>query len=47
MYVGTAVSGDREMSIFSRPLKGSLHHGLILAGYIVPFIFTGLYLELC
>ena len=40
LYVGTAVDGNHPMSIWKRPLKRSVHHGIILAGYIVPFVVT-------
>ena len=39
-YLGTAVNGDRPMSIFNHPLKMGLHHGIIIAGYIIPYIIT-------
>ena len=33
-YVGTEVNGD---SFFERPLKGAIRHGIIVAGYVIPF----------
>ena len=38
--MGTAVNGDQQMSIRDRPLYGGVHHGIITAGYVVPFVIT-------
>ena len=37
LYEGTAVNGDCQSSIFERPLKGTIPHGFIIAGYAIPF----------
>ena len=37
-YLGTAVNGNRPTSIWDRPLEDGIHHGIIMAGYVVPFI---------
>ena len=43
-YVGTAINGDCQSSIFERPLKGAIRHGIIAAGYIIPFAMVALIL---
>ena len=39
-YVGTAINGDCQSSIFERPLKGIIRHGIIAAGYVIPFVMV-------
>ena len=36
-YDGTAINGDCQSSILECPLKGSIQHGIIAAGYALPF----------
>ena len=36
--MGTAVKEDNPMSIWNRPLKGGMFHGILVLGYILPFI---------